>query len=169
MTHPADRFSYPTYIDAVVAGADRIDHERMNDWIDRWHEGQMDDHADLHGALGVTWEQYQTMMAPGTDEEKFLKTIVDARRAEIDGPQDRPISFRFGVPASSQESSMMNATMTLLEGGHAISVSLSPPKDMDVSDANVVRTTLSSVFRRIVDQGWKLEVSVGPNDADHQE
>lgn len=169
MTHPADRFSYPTYLDAVVAGAERIDDERMNDWIDRWHEGQMDDHAELHGALGLTWDQYQAMMTPGTDEDAFLRKIVDARRTEIDGPQDGPIVFRFGVPASEQESSFMNATLTTLASGHAISVALSPPADMDVSDAEVVKTTLRSIFRRFVDAGWKLEVEVGPEDADHKE
>lgn len=167
MTHPADRFSYPTFMDAVLAGAETANMAYMDDWIDRWHDGQMEDHAELHDALGLTWEQYGEVVAPGS--QAALDAIVKARRAEIDGRQDGPVRFRFGVPASAQESSMMNATMTILENGHAISVALTPPKDLDVSDANVVRTTMSSVFRRFVDQGWTLEIAVGPNDADHKQ
>lgn len=167
MTHPADRFSYPTFMDAVVAGAERADFDRMDDWIDRWHEGQMDEHAELHDALGFTWEQFSTVVAHADKAE--LDAEVKRRRDAIDGPQDGPISFRFGVPASEQISSFQNATLTTMPSGHAISVALTPPPEMDVSNAEVLRTTLSSVFRRFVDAGWKLEVQVGPEDADHQD
>ncbi len=166
MTHPAERFSYPTFMDAVLAGAERPTMDRMDDWVGRWHDGQMDQFADLHDALGLTWEQYQEIIVPFGEEK--LKEEVARRRRAIDWPSEGPVTFRFGVPASSQIESFQNATLTTLDSGHAISVSMTPPSDLDVSDNDVVRTTMMSVFRRFVDAGWKLEVQIGPDDADAQ-
>jgi len=167
MSHPADRFAYPTFMDAVMAGAEKPTLDRMEDWVGRWHDGQMDQHADLHEALGFTWEQYGeiALHAP----QGRLDAEVARRRAEIDVPSKGPITFRFGVPSSIQADTFQNATLTNLDSGHAISVAMTPPKEMDVSDNEVVRVTMMSIFRRFVDAGWTLQVQVGPNDADHQE
>jgi len=164
MTHPAERHSYPTYMAAVLAGAERPTIDRLEDWAERWHDEQLDQHAELHDALGLTWDQYRAIIVPGGEEK--LKEEIARRRKEIDWPSEGPITFRFGVPASRQADEFQNATLTALDSGHAISVAMTPPKDMDVSDSDVVRTTMMSVFRRFVDAGWKLEVQIGPDDAD---
>jgi hypothetical protein len=154
---PNDAEHYPTFIDAAVAGVQGLD---VDDFIDRWHDGEDESHGPLHLFLGLTEEEYATMLT-GPDG---VDGIVRARQAAIDGPQDGPVKLRFGVPASHQISSFANAALTTLASGHAVSVALTPPTDFPVENPEVARLLAMSTFRRLVDTGWTVEIRMGPDD-----
>lgn len=161
MTHPADPFSYPTFMDAVLAGAEKPTLDRIDDWADNWHDGKTE-HAEIHEALGFNLDQYNAIViqADGT----ALKAEVEKRRALIAGPSFGPLQIEYGIPASSQMDTFQNATITTLNSGHAISIALTPPADLDVSNREVLETMLKSIARRFIDTGWKIEMKIGPDD-----
>lgn len=155
-TTPAQAEHYPTFIDAVVAGVRDLD---IDDFVEQWHEGEEQSNGPIHAFLGMTEEEYHRWVI----DPSALEAIVQARRAEIDGPQDGPIRLSFGIPASEQESSFMNATLSGLDSGHAISIAITPPKDFP-TDPTVMRTMVNAAFRRLVDLGFGIEMQVGPDD-----
>lgn len=156
-TTPNDADHYPTFLDAAVAGVQDLD---VDDYVERWHEGDEQANGPLHVFLGMNEDEYARFaMNP-----EALGAIVEERRSAIDGPQGGPISYRFGVPASEQEGSFMNATLSGLKSGHAISIAVTPPEDFPAHDPEVMKTMLSSAMRRMVDLGFKVEVQVGPDD-----
>lgn len=75
-----------------------------------------------------------------------------------------PLKVKFGIAASSQEASFMNATLTSLDNGQAISIALAPPKTLELSDKNAFRNSLEAMFAEFAAAGWTLEVQVGRDD-----
>lgn len=156
-TTPAQAEHYPTFIDAVVAGVRDLE---IDDYVEQWHEGEDQSNGAIHAFLGMTEDEYHRWVM----DPSALDAIVAERRAAIDGPQDGPIKLSFGIPASKQESSFMNATLSGLESGHAISIAVTPPRDFPASDPTVMRTMVNAAFRRLVDLGFEIEMQVGPDD-----
>lgn len=157
MTTPNDADHYPSFIDAVVAGVQHLD---IDDYVDQWHDGEDQSHGPLHVFLGFTEDEYARIVM----DPKALDAIVAERRAAIDGPQDGPIKLTFGIPASHQESSFMNATLSGLKSGHAISIAVTPPEDFPAHNPEVLRTMVNAAFRRLVDVGFTVEMQIGPDD-----
>lgn len=157
MTTPNDAAHYPSFIDAVVAGVEHLD---IEDYVDQWHDGEDQSHGPLHVFLGFSEDEYARIVM----DPKALDAIVAERRAAIDGPQDGPIKLTFGIPASHQESSFMNATLSGLKSGHAISIAVTPPDDFPAHNPEVLRTMVNAAFRRLVDVGFTVEMQIGPDD-----
>lgn len=156
-TTPSEADHYPTFMDAVVAGVPHLD---IDDFVDQWHDGEDQSHGPLHVFLGFSEEEYaRIVMDPSS-----LDSIVEERRKAIDGPQDGPIKLKFGIPASRQASSFVNATLTGLGTGHAISIAVYPPKDFPAHNPEVLRTMVNAAFRRLVDVGFTVEMQIGPDD-----
>lgn len=61
-----------TFLGQCVAGTASVDD--VDDWIDRWHEGDSD--KSLHDYLGMTWEEYSNFAL----SHDALKHIVEIRR-----------------------------------------------------------------------------------------
>ena len=80
------------------------------------------------------------------------------------GRQADPLKIEFGIAASSQEASFMNATLTSLDNGQAISIALAPPKTLELSDKNAFRNSLEAMFAGFAEAGWTIEVQVGRDD-----
>lgn len=164
--HPSNPRSYPTFMDAVLAGAEKPTFEAMNKWTEMWHMDMepAGDFGDLHDALGLDFETYSNIAS--NSDEQLLKDEVEKRREQINDPVGFPLRIRHGIPASVQESGGTNATLTDLPSGHAISIAVIPPADLIVSDPEMLRTMLRSHFARLVDNGYKVGIEVGPNDQD---
>jgi hypothetical protein len=153
---PSDPDSYPTFMDAAIAGV--VKPADIDDWVEKWHDGSSG--VPLPAFLGLTEEQYSTWATRPEAIETFVREARDA----IDGPVSGPFQLRFGIPASAQESSFANATLTSLDSGHAISIALTPPRDYVVRDPEVVRSMMKGVLRRLVDTGWSVDIQIGPDD-----
>lgn len=164
--HPSNPRSYPTFMDAVLAGAEKPTMSALEEWIKLWHESAApaSQHEKIHDALGLDADTYSNIASTG--DEQALKDEVEKRREKINDPIGCPLRIRHGVPASVQETGGTNATLTDLPSGHAISIAVIPPADLIVSDPEMLRTMLRSHFARLVDNGYKVGVEVGPNDQD---
>ena len=164
--HPSNPRSYPTFMDAVLAGAAKPTMSTIDDWVEMWHSDELpaSKHEKLHDALGFDFETYGRIV--GEADEKALKDEVERRRAEIDDVAGYPLRIKFGIPSSAQESGGANATLTDLPSGHSISIAVIPPEDLIVSDPEMLRTMVRSHFARLIDNGYKVGIEVGPNDQD---
>lgn len=164
--HPTNPRTYDTFMDAVLAGAMKPTMANVSSWVDMWHSNQLpaSKHNSLHEAFGLDYETYEAIIEKS--DEQALKDEVERRRAEIDDVAGYPLRIRFGVPSSVQESGGTNATLTDLPSGHSISIAVIPPDDLIVGDVDMLRTMLRSHFARLVDNGYKVGVEVGPNDQD---
>lgn len=164
--HPSNPRSYPTFMDAVLAGAEKPTMGALEKWVELWHENTVpaSQHEELHDALGLDFDTYSKIV--GKADSQALKNEIEQRRAKIDDVAGYPLRIRNGVPASVQESGAINATLTDLPSGHSISIAVIPPDDLIVSDPEMLRTMMRSHFARLIDNGYKVGIEVGPNDQD---
>jgi len=164
--HPANPRAYPTCMAAILAGAAPASMTTIDDWVEMWHEGRKpaSQHKELHDAIGLDFETYGRIV--GNADADALKDEVARRRAEIDDPAGSPLMIKHGVTASAQEAGNTNATLTDLPSGHSISIAVIPPDGLIVDDPAMLRTMLRTHFARLVDNGYKIGVEVGPNNED---
>jgi hypothetical protein len=81
-------------------------------------------------------------------------------------PINKAVKIQFGIKGSDQESSFMNATLTSLESGQAISIALTPPPALDLSDKPAFRNSLKTMFAGFAAAGWTIEIQAGRDDCD---
>ncbi len=146
---------FSSFMDAAVAGVPDIN---IDDYIENWHDDSEEEkNGPLHSYLGMTDDEYSRFVF-GADEA--LQGIIAKRRAVIDGPQDGPITYHFGITGEKQMESG-NSCQTVVESGHSVSIALSPPEDIDVTNPTEFKSIFNSLMRRLVDNGWKVDVQVG--------
>lgn len=63
-----------TFVDDVVAGRTTLD--ALDDYIDRWHDGEGRGSA-LHDFLGLTWEEYGAWIK----DPAALNTVIALKRS----------------------------------------------------------------------------------------
>lgn len=77
----------------------------------------------------------------------------------------KAVKVKFGIKASSQEDSFMNATLTPLDNGQAIGIAVVPPKTLDLGDKIAFHHSLEAMFAEFAAAGWTIEVQVGRDDS----
>lgn len=147
-----------TFLDALRSG--RTTAGEIDDWIEAWHDFDLQGRKgpELHEFLGMTFEQYARLVAD--------PNAIDAIAAEAPSP-DRDFDIfkiSYGIPAHHQESSFMNSTLSGAKDGLSISVAVSPPEGIDLSDPSITTTMLRAAFRRLTDMGWSVEIQIGPDE-----
>ncbi len=91
-----------TFLDDVHAG--RIHPDRIDDYIDRWHDEPSPFGPKLHTYLGLTWEQYKTWCQSGDlppapehdwapDEDTNGRAYLFCLRCRRDEESCRPNDF----------------------------------------------------------------------------
>ena len=164
--HPTNPRIYDTFMDAILAGAMKPNVANISMWMELWNSKELpaSKHDTVHEAFGFDLETYEAIVEKR--DENALKDEVKRRRDKIDDVAGYPLHIRFGVPSSEQESGGANATLTDLPSGHSISIAVIPPDGLIVDDIDMLRTMLRSHFARLIDNGYKVGVEVGPNDQD---
>jgi hypothetical protein len=72
------------------------------------------------------------------------------------------IKITTGIPARDQESSFMNSCLAGF-GANAMSIAVRPPERFSEMDEDVAAEQLKSDFAWLSEQGYEIEVQIGPD------